>query len=174
MMRLGFNKINGRIQNLTPPQIASLWILGTVFAIPLLFIILTPEGGGIALAFIGFVVAERTNDYFKERYISDWYVKLLTGLSLLLAFAAATGFMLLWLFPICRWLAIQETIRIQFLNRELTYGLALCYEGNVDFVTVGFGAFLHYLLWPMFYLLFQLMIAPYKMLKTLWNRGQSE
>ncbi len=153
---------NGRFQNLTPFQIAILYLLGSVLLIPILFVVLTPEGGSVVLAIAGFGMMERVYDHYKKQFRADWQAKMVTGIVLILAFGIATGLMVLMMTPICRWLFIQETIEIQFLNRELIYGLALCYEIQVDYVTLGFGAYVHYLLMATFYLIWIILSAPFK------------
>lgn len=141
-----------------------LWVLGSILLIPLSFVLLRPEGGSIASFFLSLVFYDMVGKVF-EHETSQVSKSIKTGLIGLTAFALSTMGIIGLFLPLCHWLAVQESVKIRFLNDEIYYSLAFCYNGEVDVATIIFGTFVAYLLLPIFYLLFELFRLPQTLLK---------
>ena len=152
------------LNKFSPRMQIAVWASCLLIAIPLLFVLLNPEGGSIVLTFVGFMFYDRVAKFFPEdpkRPIT--LIKI--GLIGFTIFVITTAVLWLLFIPICHWIEVQETIDIRFLNNEIYYGLSLCYAGEVDTLTLGFGAAAHYILVPLFYLGYQLLALPFRLFR---------
>lgn len=154
------------LEQFSPRMQIVLWVAAHILLIPILFVLITPEGGSIVLAFLSFVFLEKVGALFTKGEPAESVSTVLKiGSVCVLAFVVTTAVLIPLFIPICHWLEVQETLEVRFLNFEPIYGLSLCYAGTVDFVSLGFGAFVAYLLIPTFYLL-----LPFRLIYRLARR----
>lgn len=147
--------------------------MGSVLLIPIAWVAANPEVAMLIAAFVGpafgHTLRKRWEAIRPKINKSRLYGRLVAA-HLIAALATAAGLLAI-LSPICVWLQRAETLDIQFVNRELAYGLTLCYPpGTVDYFSlVAIVLFEYVVLHALIFLMLTMPLSIFKFLRR-WVR----